>query len=382
MRFREYHAETDRAAVHRIWHECGWLEKGKEEALDLLLTNHRTWVAEVGGQPECQAQTAAATFRYLEEELPASIVTTVTTSHVARKRGAPKRLLARLLALNAAEGALLSSLGIFDQGFYNHLGFGTGSYENSFDFDPATLTVESRFRVPRRLTPEDWPALHAARWRDAAAHGKCNLLSPVKTRTETTFGKNGFGLGYCDGPEGALSHYLWLTADNLESGPYQVGWTVFQTLAQFRELMSLLRGFEDQVRLISLREPPGIQFQDLLSRPFRTRAITKRSAFENDCHAWAYWQIRMLDLAGCLARTHLPGPRGASTSCSRDPIEKLFEDDAPWRGIGGEYVVVAGEESSAAPGQRPRPPHPYRLRQRLQPAVVRGAARDGPGLHR
>jgi hypothetical protein len=175
----------------------------------------------------------------------------------------------------------------------------------------------------------------------------------VKTRTETAFGKNGFGLGYCDGPEGALSHYLWLTADNLESGPYQVGWTVFQTLAQFRELMSLLRSFEDQVRLIGLREPPGIQFQDLLFRPFRTRAITKRSAFENDCHAWAYWQTRILDLAGCLAHTHLPGPSLRFNLVLRDPIAELLEENAPWRGIGGEYVVVAGEESSAAPGQDP-----------------------------
>ena len=61
MHFREYHPDNDRAAVHRIWHEVGWLEKGKEEAVDLFLADGRTWVAELQGQPECVVQTAPGT---------------------------------------------------------------------------------------------------------------------------------------------------------------------------------------------------------------------------------------------------------------------------------------------------------------------------------
>jgi hypothetical protein len=170
------------------------------------------------------------------------------------------------------------------------------------------------------------------------------------------FAKNGFGLGYCDQADGTPSHYLWLEADNMGDGPYRVKWSVFQTVEQFQELIALLRGFEDQVRLIGMREVPGIQLQDLLTRPFRFRSVTRRGRFENTANASGYWQIRMLDLAGCLARTHLPCAPVRFNLVLHDPIAKLLEDDASWHGIGGEYVVEIGEESRAARGQEPSLP--------------------------
>ncbi len=39
-----------------------------------------------------------------------------------------------------ADGALVSGLGMFDQGFYNHLGFGTGGYEMCFGSTRRALT--------------------------------------------------------------------------------------------------------------------------------------------------------------------------------------------------------------------------------------------------
>ncbi len=36
-------------------------------------------------------------------------------------------------------GAELAGLGMFEQGFYNKLGFGTLAYENWVSFDPANL---------------------------------------------------------------------------------------------------------------------------------------------------------------------------------------------------------------------------------------------------
>ena len=51
-----------------------------------------------------------------------------------------------------------------------------------------------------------------------------------------TWPKHGFGLGYYDGPNGELSHYLWFEADNMDSGPYRVKWSVFRTVTEFREL--------------------------------------------------------------------------------------------------------------------------------------------------
>jgi len=351
MRFREYNLETDRAAAHRIWREIGWMDEGQEELLDLFFTGGRTWVAELEGEPECLVQTTAASVRYLEEELPASIVSTVTTSHVARQRGLARRLIAHLLALDAANGALLSMLGHFDQGFYNQLGFGTGSYDVVFDFDPATLTVSDRARTPHRFTRDDWAVLHAAHLARRPVHGRCNLISPMHFRVEMMHHKNCFGLGYCDTPDGSPSHCLWLDADNMSDGPYRVEWMVFHTSKQFRELMALLRSLADQVRLIHLREAPGLQFQDLLSRPVRQRAITRRGSFENAAHAAGDWQVRLLDLAGALARTHLAGAPVRFNLALHDPIADLLDDGALWRGIGGECVVELGEESRATPGQ-------------------------------
>jgi predicted acetyltransferase len=351
MRFHEYDPETDRAAVHRIWREIGWMGEGPEELLDYFLTGGRTWVAEIDGQPECLVQTVAASVRYLEAELPASIVSTVVTSHVARHQGLAKGLMAHMVALGAADGAVLSLLGHFDQGFYDQLGFGTGSYDVIFDFDPATLIVPDRARTPRRFTRDDWEILHAAHLARRPVHGRCNLATPMHFRSEVVYRKNSFGLGYCDTPDGSPSHYLWLDADNMNRGPYRVEWMVFHTPEQFRELMALLRSFADQVRLIQMREAPGLQLQDLLSRPLRQRSITQRGSFENAAHAAGGWQVRLLDLPGALARTHLPGTPVRFNLVLRDPLAELLEEGAAWRGIGGEYAVEFGEGSRATPGQ-------------------------------
>jgi hypothetical protein len=39
-----------------------------------------------------------------------------------------------------------------------------------------------------------------------------------------------------------------------------------------------------------------------------------------------------------------------------DPIARFLEEDAPWRGVGGGYVVQLGPTSEAAPGQDPALP--------------------------
>jgi hypothetical protein len=351
MRFREYNPDTDRAAPHRIWREVGWGADWEQELTDLYLTGGRTWVAELAGEPECLVHTTSASVRYLEEEVRAAVVASVATSHVARQRGLAKRLTAHLLALDAADGALLSIVGCFDQGFYNRLGFGNGSYDVDFDFDPATLMVSDRARTPRRFTRDDWEILHAAHLARRPVHGRCNYTSPVHWRLETVHDEKAFGLGYCDTPDGSPSHCLWFNADNMNAGPYRVAWMAYRTPEQFRELMALLRSFGDQVRLIHLRQPPGLQFQDLLSRPLRQRSITGGGSFGNAAHATGYWQARLLDLAGALARTHLTGAPVRFNLVLHDPIPDLLDDGAPWRGIGGEYIVELGEESCATPGQ-------------------------------
>ena len=349
MEFREYDPKRDKEAVHRIWREIGWLEEGKEKAMDLLIGCGRTLVAEIDGEAESLVTTVPGTIRYLEEELPFSGIAGVSTSRIARGQGLASRLTARAVAADAAEGALVSGLGMFEQGYYNRLGFGTGPYEHWLSFDPAQLDIEIKPRIPRRLTPEDWEMVHRSRLARSRGHGTCSLIPPETTRAEMLWTKNGFGLGYLEG--GELTHHLWCSAKDVEQGPYSVRWMAFQTPEQFLELMTLIKNLGDQVRLVRLREPQGIQLQDLLRQPFKHRQITEKSKFEHRMSATAYWQLRILNLEGCLARTHLSGDEVRFNLRLDDPIERFLDESAPWRGLTGEYVVTLGPSSGAEPGR-------------------------------
>src|ERR687887_1055244 len=119
MTIRDYDPGRDKEAAHRIWREVGWLEKGKEEGMDLLVEAGRALVGEAQGEAECLVLTAAGTMKYLSEDLPVSCVTGVTTSRVARKQGLASRMAAKAVAQDAAKGALVSLLGAFEQGYYN-----------------------------------------------------------------------------------------------------------------------------------------------------------------------------------------------------------------------------------------------------------------------
>ena len=348
MEYRYYQPEQDKSAAHRILKEVGWTEEGKEEINDLIMEAGRGLVVDLRGEPECMVTTAPGTLNYLEADLPLSAVTGVTTSHIARRQGLATRLTAHALAEDAAEGARVAGLGMFDQGFYNRLGFGTGSYEHLASFDPATLLVETKARVPHRITVEDWEAVHASRWQRRRYHGACSLKPPAITQAEMKFSE-GFGLGYYD-DEGNLTHHFWGKAKD-EHGPYSIWWVAYQTPEQFLELMALLKNLSDQVYLVRMKEPPDICFQDLLAQPFKLRQMTEKAKFESRMRAWAYWQVRILDLAGCLDQTHLPGDAVRFNLKLHDPIARYLADtDAPWQGISGEYVVTLGPSSSAKPG--------------------------------
>jgi hypothetical protein len=287
--------------------------------------------------------------RYQDEDLPLSAVTAVLTSRIARRQGLAKRLTAQVIAADAAEGALVSSLGIFEQGFYNLLGYGSGSYVHWLSFDPAQLNVDRKARVPRRLTEDDWEVIHIAALARRRGHGGANIHPPELTRAELGWTENGFGLGYNDGPNGELTHYIWCRAKG-EHGPYWVYFMAYQNTDQFLELMALIKNLGDQIRQVWMREPGGIQLQDLLIQPFRYRQLTESGKFENRARASAYWQLRICDLQGCLAQTHLWSDELRFNLKLSDPIEKYLDDDAPWRGISGKYVVTLGSSSGAEKG--------------------------------
>jgi predicted acetyltransferase len=356
MKLRAYVPDRDKDAVLRIYREVGWCSKPEhEEAFAGLVQSGRTMVAEVDGSAECMVTTDPGSIRHGERDLPFTAVTGVTTSRVARKRGLAGRLTARVLAEEAAGGSLVAMLGVFEQGYYNQLGFGNGGYEHWCTFDPSQLTVDVKPRVPDRLGLSDWERMHANRLQRVLRHGSCNIVSPELTRADMQWGENGFGLGYTD-EEGSLTHHLWCSAKETEHGPYSVFWTAHRSKEEFLELLGLLRSFEEQVRSIELREPPGIQLQDLLRKPFKSRQITRRSPHENRMTASAYWQVRILDLEGCLACTSLDAEPVRFNLALSDPVERYLEDGSSWRGVAGDYVVEVGPTCRAAAGREPSLP--------------------------
>jgi len=347
--FREYRKDQDREAVHRIWLEIGWIDKDETEVADLLVEAGRTLVAEVNGAAECMVLTAPGSLRYLQEDLPFFGVTGVATSRIARKQGLASRLTARAVAAATADGAPVGGLSMFEQGYYNQIGFGTGSYERWIGFDPARLRIPVRPRIPERLTAEDWEVIHAARLARLRAHGACSLYPAAITRSEFTWMKNAFGFGYY-APDGTLSHHVLLNTREVEGGPYTIQWMTYQTYEQFLELMALVRTLGDQVHLVRMNEPSGIQMQDLMEQPFKQRQVSEKSKHDTRTHSSAYWQMRICDLEGCLARTHLRCAELRFNLVLSDPISGYLDEDAPWRGVGGEYVASLSRDSGAEPG--------------------------------
>lgn len=349
MNCRRYDPTKDRDAVLRIWWETGWLKEGKEQAVDAILLAGQTLVADVHGRAECAVAAVPGSMRYLDEDLPFWGVAAVATSYVARKQGMARRLTAQAISQAAADGALVAGLGMFDQGFYDTIGFGTGAYEHIVRFNPADLKVSARPRVPRRLGLDDAPAIHACRLARRRGHGGLNF-PPLGMSLGEMVEHDGFGLGYADGPDGALTHHLWCVPTNREIGPYRIPWLAWQTPAQFLELMALVRSWGDQVLVVQLREPPGIQLQDLLEHPFRSRRATRGADVEHWSVATAYYQARICDLPGCLERTHLPWGEVRFNLRLSDPIERYLGKRATWRGVGGDYVVTLGPASGAERG--------------------------------
>jgi GNAT superfamily N-acetyltransferase len=356
MNYRVYDPVRDKAAVHRIFREVGWHREGKEEMIDLFLEAGRTLVVDIHGEPECVVGTSPGVIRYLREDLPLCAVTSVCTSRIARRQGLGKRLTAEAVAAFALDGALVAALGVFDQGYYDQIGFGTTSYEHVIAFDPQHLNVRVRPRVPRRLTLDDWEAIHASRLVRVRGHGSLNILSPTLTRAEMLEAPNGFGLGYCDGPGGELTHSIWFRAPDVEYGPYEIKWLVYQTPSQFLELMALIQSLGDQVRLVTMHEPQGIQLQDLLDRPLRRRDMTRGSPYENAVYAFGEFQMRICDLPGCMERARLPWGEVRFNLSLTDPVERLLDAKAPWRGVAGEYMVTLGPSSGAERGRNPALP--------------------------
>ena len=138
--------------------------------------------AEVGlidGSAECLVHRTGGDLTYQSTPLDLCAITAVTTSHIGRKQGFASAMTARALQAGAADGAAVAALGMFEQGFYNRFGFGTGSADRIVTFDPSTLQVDRvPYRRPVRLSASDGAEMWEATRHRHRHHGAVTLDAP------------------------------------------------------------------------------------------------------------------------------------------------------------------------------------------------------------
>ncbi|HDQ14019.1 MAG TPA: hypothetical protein ENN41_04305 [Sediminispirochaeta sp.] len=291
IKLRSYQ-ESDREAALRIWHEVGWIEVDfpKPEAVISFIESGRAVAVELHGEAEALATTNGGSIKTESGELPFTGVTSVTVGRLARKIGAAGRATAQAIAEEAAAGSAVAGLSMFERGFYNRLGFGTGSYEHYFSFDPAILKVAPGDRLPRRLKAEEAEQIHQVRRERKRGFGALNFDAPAMSAFSIAESKNGFGLGFYE--RGKLSHFFWASVRG-GAGPYQVNLLCYKNQRQLHELLGAIKKLGDQVRLVKMFEPPGVQLQDFLRKSFTHQSISKGGQYENRIIAEAFWQLRI-----------------------------------------------------------------------------------------
>jgi hypothetical protein len=347
MDIRRYDPVGDIRPVERIWREVGWVDSGAQAgAVRDFLGTGSSIVGCLDGVPECLVHTVPGTIRYLDDDLDLCAVTAVTTSRIARKQGFARVMTAMQIAEAAEGGAEVAVLGVFDQGFYDQVGFGTGAYEHTFRFDPASLLVDREFRVPARIHPDDWPQMHEALAGRMKHHGACVLSPPELMKGEVELSENGFGLGYYEGE--TLTHFFWGEMKG-QHGPCEISFFAYRSIDEMLELLALIRSLGDQVSTVVMQEPSHVQLQAMLKEPFRNRRVTYRTEHENVHRSAAWWQIRILDVPACVRRRCWLGPSFEFNLVLSDPAQEFLPEDG-WRGVAGEYTVTIGEASTAQAG--------------------------------
>ena len=344
---RKFDYEKDLAAVKRIWREVGWVEDEHEvKQLDYFFACGNTLLGTIDDVAECSVHTTPGTVLLGDVELNLCAVTAVTTSRIARGHAFAQNVTAQQLSNGASDGAQVAALGIFDQGFYDKLGFGNGAYDHRFVIDPANLRVKRKIPTPMRLSQEDFAAMHSAMCARHKVHGGVSLQPADLFRAELGFSAQSFGLGFGDADK--LTHFIWLKPTQ-DHGPYKILFMAYQNSQQLLDLLALLKSLADQVYSVSLMEPPEIQLQSLLDRPFRNQALTESSTHAAQHSSFSWWQMRILDVAACVAALSTRRNLVFQLHIS-DPVEKYLEADADWHGVAGDYIVELGERSCATLG--------------------------------
>ena len=344
MNYRKLNFEKDKDAIFRILNEVGWVhDKDKDTYLNSFLPKGDCWVVTIDDEPEVMVISTKGTIKYLKEDIQLGAVTGVTASFIARKQGIAARMTANKVAMDAMNGAEVQTLCIFDQGYYNKLGFGNGSYETLVEFSPSMLKIDRRIKNLKRFTSKDTEKMHKNRLDRMVQHGSVTL-EDYTTMAEFGEDDKNIGLGFVD-EKGNITHHLTFWGKGKENGPIWIKWMSYQNLDQLMDLLAILKSLEDQIYLVRMIEPKEIHLQDFMERPFQTKSLTKKSQFQNGMNVSSFWQHRIINIEKCLRKTHLNCENFSFNLELSDPIEKYISDEIEWKGIGGKYTVHLGKNS-------------------------------------
>lgn len=331
----------DLPAVQRIWREVGWVDEDEAPALADFLADATTRVAVIDGEAEASGSTHRGTMRHGDRDVATSFVTSITTSRIGRGQGLARDVLDALLLDAAADGATLSMLGMFEQGYYDRSGFGTGAEMLMHRLDPASLPDDLPRRRPVRLSLDDAAEVDAALQARARGHGGVAIPSAAMRRAEMTFDDDGFGLGHRDA-RGALTHHVWCSVGG-EHGPYRVRSWSWRTTEQLFELLGALRSLADQVRWLVLPEPWCLQLRTLTSLPGRQEVLTRGTRHHYAVDADAWWQARILDLPAAMAVLRSQVPLRLHVRVT-DPLEETRGFDR----VAGDWLLELDRDGSTA----------------------------------
>jgi len=245
------------------------------------------------------------------------------------------------------KGAVVATLGAFDQGYYEKLGFGNFSSDSFITFDPQNLKVNGNCRPPIRFSLEDGERLHEARLRRFKLHGTCDLHPPATTQFELKYHKDGICLGYES--EGEISHFLFGTIKG-EHGPLRIEMFVYQDNEQLLELLNVIKTLSDQMRIVEMASPLGIEMQEFLNYPMRLREVTEGSKWENNTVAYSFFQARILRLEEAIQAMSLEREDLSFNLTLDDPIKRYLSIEHEFSGCEGDYTLHLGAESRIKKG--------------------------------
>lgn len=347
---RDYES-SDHGALARIWQECGWISDAEAEVATLgaIAETGGASVAIVDGVAESFGQWSPATLRYIDTDLPLCHIGAITTSRLGRRRGFASMMTERCLAQGAADGYAVASLGIFDEGFYDRFGFGTGAPVSMVSFDPASLRVDVPYRTPERLSLDNSDEMQAAMANRLPAHGGITMALSEFYGWDFVMEDRFFALGYRD-DSGRLTHYV-AGAPDAKFAHYEIFFFAYETTTQLLELLRLVADLADQAVSMTIIEPGHVRVQDLIQRPRRQRRRSGGAEHQAGLHADSWWQMRILDLQACVAARSWVGPSVEFNLRLTDPLAS--SPTATWPGIGGDYTITIAETSTVKDAHSP-----------------------------